>query len=62
VLAEGYKAPSFTLPDQNGEKVKLSDLTGETGVLYFYPRADTGINSVACPPHPQWVASLASAK
>jgi peroxiredoxin Q/BCP len=28
VLTEGDKAPAFTLPDQNGEKVKLSDLKG----------------------------------
>jgi thioredoxin-dependent peroxiredoxin len=62
VLEPGDRAPAFTLPDQNGEKVKLSDLKGQTVVLYFYPKADTGINSVACPPHPQWVASLASAK
>jgi thioredoxin-dependent peroxiredoxin len=41
MLSEGDKAPSFTLPDQNGEKVKLSDLKGQTVVLYFYPRADT---------------------
>jgi len=44
-LKEGDKAPAFTLPDQNGDKVKLSDFKGETVVLYFYPRADTGINS-----------------
>lgn len=49
MLAEGDKAPSFTLPDQNGEKVKLSDLKGETVVLYFYPRADTVINSISLP-------------
>jgi peroxiredoxin Q/BCP len=49
VLAEGDKAPNFTLPDQNGEKVKLSDLKGETVVLYFYPRADTpGCTTQAC--------------
>jgi thioredoxin-dependent peroxiredoxin len=49
VLAEGDKAPNFTLPDQNGEKVKLSDLRGETVVLYFYPRADTpGCTTQAC--------------
>lgn len=49
MLAEGDKAPSFTLPDQNGEKVKLSDLKGETVVLYFYPRADTpGCTTQAC--------------
>jgi peroxiredoxin Q/BCP len=49
VLAEGDKAPNFNLPDQNGEKVKLSDLKGETVVLYFYPRADTpGCTTQAC--------------
>ena len=41
MLAEGDTAPAFTLPDQNGEKVKLSDLKGQTVVLYFYPKADT---------------------
>ena len=49
MLSEGDKAPNFTLPDQNGEKVKLSDLKGETVVLYFYPRADTpGCTTQAC--------------
>jgi len=49
VLAEGDKAPSFTLPDQNGDKVKLSDLKGETIVLYFYPKANTsGCTVQAC--------------
>jgi thioredoxin-dependent peroxiredoxin len=49
VLAEGDKAPAFTLPDQNGEKVKLSDLRGQTVVVYFYPRADTpGCTTQAC--------------
>jgi peroxiredoxin Q/BCP len=49
VLAEGDKAPDFSLPDQNGDEVKLSDLRGETVVLYFYPRADTpGCTTQAC--------------
>lgn len=49
MLAEGDKAPSFTLPDQNGDKVKLSDLKGETVVLYFYPKANTsGCTTQAC--------------
>jgi thioredoxin-dependent peroxiredoxin len=49
VLEAGDRAPSFTLPDQNGEKVKLSELKGETVVLYFYPRADTpGCTTQAC--------------
>jgi peroxiredoxin Q/BCP len=49
MLSEGDRAPSFTLPDQNGKKVKLSDLKGQTVVLYFYPRADTpGCTTQAC--------------
>jgi len=49
VLSEGDKAPAFTLPDQNGDKVKLSDLKGQTVVLYFYPKADTsGCTTQAC--------------
>jgi peroxiredoxin Q/BCP len=49
VLSEGDRAPAFTLPDQNGEKVKLSDLKGQTVVLYFYPKADTsGCTTQAC--------------
>jgi peroxiredoxin Q/BCP len=49
VLAEGDKAPGFTLPDRNGEEVSLSDFKGETVVLYFYPRADTpGCTTQAC--------------
>ena len=48
-LAEGDKAPDFTLRDQNGDEVKLSDLRGETVVVYFYPRADTpGCTTQAC--------------
>ena len=49
MLQPGDKAPAFTLPDQNGEKVKLSDFKGKTVVLYFYPRADTpGCTTQAC--------------
>lgn len=49
MLSEGDKAPAFALPDQSGETVKLSDLRGETVVLYFYPRADTpGCTTQAC--------------
>ena len=49
MLEAGDRAPSFTLPDQNGKKVKLSELKGETVVLYFYPRADTpGCTTQAC--------------
>lgn len=49
MLEPGDKAPAFTLPDQNGDPVKLSDLKGQTVVLYFYPRADTsGCTTQAC--------------
>jgi thioredoxin-dependent peroxiredoxin len=49
VLQPGDRAPDFKLPDQNGNPVKLSDLKGQTVVLYFYPRADTpGCTTQAC--------------
>jgi peroxiredoxin Q/BCP len=49
MLAEGDAAPDFTLPDQDGNPVRLKDLRGETVVLYFYPRADTpGCMTQAC--------------
>jgi peroxiredoxin Q/BCP len=41
MLEAGQDAPDFTLPDQDGAELSLSDLRGETVVLYFYPRADT---------------------
>jgi peroxiredoxin Q/BCP len=42
-------APDFTLPDQDGNPVTLSDLRGTEVVLYFYPRADTpGCTTQAC--------------
>jgi thioredoxin-dependent peroxiredoxin len=49
VIAEGEAAPDFTLPDQAGNEVKLSELRGGNVVLYFYPRADTpGCTIQAC--------------
>ena len=38
MLEIGTKAPDFELPDQNGEKHKLSDYAGKKVILYFYPR------------------------
>lgn len=46
MLRPGDKAPDFELPDQNGNLVKLSDVLDQTLVLFFYPRADTGINRI----------------
>jgi peroxiredoxin Q/BCP len=49
VIAEGERAPDFTLPDQDGEPVTLSELAGRPVVLYFYPKADTpGCTTQAC--------------
>lgn len=45
----GKKAPDFTSKDQDGNKVKLSDLKGQKVVLYFYPKDDTpGCTKEAC--------------
>ncbi|HET7628735.1 MAG TPA: thioredoxin-dependent thiol peroxidase [Bacillales bacterium] len=45
----GQKAPDFTLPASNGEKVSLSDFKGKHVVLYFYPKDDTpGCTTEAC--------------
>jgi thioredoxin-dependent peroxiredoxin len=49
VVAEGQDAPDFTLPDQDGNRVTLSDLRGQPVVLYFFPKADTpGCTAQAC--------------
>jgi thioredoxin-dependent peroxiredoxin len=48
-LTVGKKAPAFTLTDQHGKKVKLSDYAGKKVVVYFYPKADTtGCTQQAC--------------
>ena len=49
MLEAGDTAPDFTLPGQDGQEVTLSELRGQTVVLYFYPRADTpGCTTQAC--------------
>src|SRR3712207_4667947 len=49
MIETGSEAPDFTLPNQDGEDVKLSDLRGRRVVLYFYPKADTpGCTTQAC--------------
>ncbi len=40
-LEIGKKAPEFALQDQDGNTVKLSDFTGKTVVVFFYPKALT---------------------
>ena len=41
MIEPGDQAPDFTLPNQDGDSVSLSDLRGRRVVLYFYPKADT---------------------
>ena len=49
MLEIGTKAPDFTLQDQEGKEVRLSDFAGKRVVLYFYPRDNTpGCTRQAC--------------
>jgi thioredoxin-dependent peroxiredoxin len=41
MLAEGTTAPGFTVSDQDGHPVSLSDLRGRWVLLWWYPMADT---------------------
>ena len=48
-LAEGDRAPAFTLPAADGTTVSLSSYAGRTVVVYFYPAAMTpGCTKQAC--------------
>ena len=49
MLAVGTKAPDFSLLDQDGNTVSLSDFSGKKIVLYFYSRDNTpGCTRQAC--------------
>jgi thioredoxin-dependent peroxiredoxin len=37
-LKGGMKAPDFTLPDNQGNHVTLSNFKGKNVILYFYPK------------------------
>ena len=41
MLAPGTPAPGFTLPNQHGESVSLSDHAGKWVLLWWYPKAST---------------------
>ena len=41
MLLEGTKEPNFTLEDQYGNSVSLSDFQGQKVLLWFYPKAST---------------------
>lgn len=48
-LKPGDPAPDFTLKDDQGKDVTLSDLRGQRVVVYFYPAAMTpGCTTQAC--------------
>jgi peroxiredoxin Q/BCP len=48
-LSEGDPAPAFTLTDDKGDEVSLTDFAGKTVVLYAYPAAMTpGCTTQAC--------------
>ena len=40
-LEAGAKAPAFSLTNQSGASVSLSDFRGQKVIVYFYPEADT---------------------
>lgn len=48
-LSAGDPAPAFTLTDDRGEDVSLSDFAGRKTIVYFYPAAMTpGCTTQAC--------------
>jgi thioredoxin-dependent peroxiredoxin len=48
-LAVGTPAPAFTAQDTHSNTVSLSDFSGKTVILYFYPKDDTpGCTKEAC--------------
>jgi len=49
ILKIGDDAPSFTLPDSQGNQINSNDFKGKWIVLYFYPKDDTpGCTAEAC--------------
>jgi len=49
MIDPGGPAHDFTLDDQDGKPVTLSDLRGRWALVYFYPKADTpGCTAQAC--------------
>ena len=49
MIKEKTKAPDFSLVDETGKEISLSDYKGKLVVLYFYPKDDTpGCTTEAC--------------
>jgi len=56
-LQPGDSAPDFSLNDQSGTAVSLSQFRGQRVVIYFYPKDDTpGCTKEACNFRDQWAA------
>jgi peroxiredoxin Q/BCP len=54
-LKVGDKAPEFSVKDQDGNTVNLSDFKGKKLVLFFYPKASTpGCTAEACNLRDNW--------
>jgi peroxiredoxin Q/BCP len=48
-LQAGDRAPAISLPDQDGNPVKLTGFKGRKVLVYFYPKADTpGCTTQSC--------------
>lgn len=48
-LKQGDKVPNFTVNDQDGNAVSLSDYKGKKLIVFFYPKASTpGCTAEAC--------------
>ena len=49
LIEPGQKAPAFALKDQHGTQHRLSDYSGRSVILFFYPKDDTpGCTQEAC--------------
>ena len=49
MLNTGIKAPDFSLYNQNGDLITLSNYVGKKVILYFYPKDNTsGCTKQAC--------------
>ena len=48
-LKQGDKVPNFSVNDQDGNKVSLTDYKGKKLIVFFYPKASTpGCTAEAC--------------
>jgi peroxiredoxin Q/BCP len=57
MMNEGQIAPDFSLPNEAGERVTLSQFKGRQVVLYFYPKDMTpGCTQEACDFRDNWAA------